>query len=55
MSYKPPPRSAKSHMASSTSTPEWDGASRKSKVMSSWREELQMFAGYAPAFTLRLG
>lgn len=55
MSYKPPPGSAKSHMASSTSRPEWDGAARKSKVMSSWREELQMFARYTPAFTLRQG
>ena len=55
MSYKPPPRFAKSHMASSTSRPEQDGTARKSKVTSSWREELQMFAGYASAFALRLG
>lgn len=55
MSYRPPPRYAKSHTASSTSRPEWEGATRQSKVMSSWREELQMFAGYGPAFTLGPG
>lgn len=55
MSYNPPPRSAKSHMASSTSRLERDGVARKSKVMSSWREKLQMFTVYASAITLRLG
>lgn len=39
----------------STSRLEQDGAARKSKVTSSWREELKMSAGYTPAFVLRLG
>lgn len=50
-SYFPGLQEARGH---STSRPEWDGAARKSQVTSSWREELKMFAGYTPAFVLRL-